>query len=54
MKDLYDTLFAPSRHDYDKWETEPDFDEISVYEDDELEDDESELSLDEWLDSASE
>lgn len=51
MTDLYDELFAPNRFARDKWETEPDFDEIFEWESDDPkpEDDETELSLDEWL-----
>jgi hypothetical protein len=52
VTDLYDELFNSNRFARDKWnETEPDFDDIFEWESDDpkAEDDETELSLDEWL-----
>lgn len=57
MRDLYDELFSPSRFGRaDRWDTEPDFDELPIANDDELENEEQdadldELDLDEWLDA---
>jgi hypothetical protein len=51
MRDLYDTLVtARETRVRDKWAIEPDFDEIFVWEsDDPKENDDEELSLDDWL-----
>jgi len=54
MTDLYDEMFGSDRFARDKWSTEPDFDETFVWEDDEPsdEDDELEISLEDWLASS--
>jgi len=51
MRDLYDTLVtARERNTRDKWAIEPDFDDIFVWEsDDPKENDDEEVSLDDWL-----
>jgi hypothetical protein len=51
MRDLFDTLVTDrQRNTRDKWAIEPDFDEIFEWEsDDPKENDDEELSLDEWL-----
>jgi hypothetical protein len=51
MRDLFDTLVTDrQRNTRDKWAIEPDFDELFVWEsDDPKENDDEELSLDEWL-----
>jgi len=58
MRDLYDELFSPARFGRaDKWDTEPDFDEIEIDDEeiDEPHDGEDDgldgLDLDEWLDA---
>jgi hypothetical protein len=51
MRDLFDTLVTDRMRDTrDRWAVEPDFDEIFEWEsDDPKENDDDEMSLDDWL-----